>query len=137
MSYISSDQLKKGRKLGKIFSGCSVVALGLLMMEFSAYKDIFTTTFAGMIVTIAGYLISQDGVNGNKRIHLDKLKNISEHILLRDTMLAFAGASLFAFGVGVLFDGLRSGYLLDGIISTATIGLGYATCHYAIDDLPW
>lgn len=124
-------------KAGKIFAGSLVVAFGLLLSAWSALHDIYTMTLAGVIIFILGYLLSQDGVNGNRRIKLDKLRNISEHILLRDSMLALAGASLFAFGVGELFDGLRAANVFSGITAGVIIGLGYATCHYAIDDLPW
>ncbi|MFB6241767.1 MAG: hypothetical protein ABEJ36_03105 [Candidatus Nanosalina sp.] len=124
-------------KLVKVFTGSLVIAFGVLVTGWSAMNDIFTTTLGGVIVFILGYLLSQDGVNGNRRIKLEKLRNISEHILLRDSMLALTGASLFAFGIGVLFDGLRAANVFEGLTAAVMIGLGYATCHYAIDDLPW
>lgn len=126
-------------KLLGLISGSLILSLGLALAAIAAFQERFLGVFAGFILFVVGYKLSQVAVRETKRSSLEYMvvRNVVRDIVrdasMIDLLMAVIGTGTIAYGFTLLIRSVEATDLLLAVVATTIMFAGYAAAHYAVN----
>lgn len=115
--------------------GSGILIAGLGISGIAANVESFPGVFAGFVLFVLGYKLSQISVRDTTDTEIKALfSDITGSAVMIDLFMTVVGAGAIAYGVVLLFTALRRADIVLAAIASGLMFAGYVTAHYAVNN---
>ncbi len=119
----------------ELVAGTVVLVAGLATAAVAAYTRSFIGVFAGSILFLAGYKLSQVSATGTSYRGMEEVvSDILKVSRLVDLLMALVGTGTIAYGFTVLLRSVNRASVPVAFAGSGLLLLGYVIAHYAVNN---
>lgn len=130
-------QLQRVISLAELTVGAVMLAAGLALAAFAATNEAFSGVFVGMVLSVAGYKLSQYSATDTPVQDTtlgDLVADIRGAGSVLTLLMVIVGTATFAYGLTILFRSIPEARMGTAITATLTMIAGYIITHYAVNN---